>query len=239
MELVAVNESVEGYKPEADFVEDSKEPLLDIDVNDSTEFWLIQWPINQLQPVDFDGKELSLKLRPDGRLGGFESSSGKGYDVVSFAAQEPNATVFVSSPNESKVVGRVSRRVCLVHYPEPEELEKSATGKRSEGPMSRSMSRLTGSRLRSGSNRGTGATHDTLTSAHSIDERTEELSPKPSKKRRNNTSAPILDTPTRSAGRSSHASEPESQMTNTTSGSELSHGGKSKKKKLKKTKVEE
>ena len=92
----------------------------------------------QLQPGDFDGKELSLKLRPDGRLGGFESSSGtydhcfvwlfysfmvtsclrkywfyklmdvfvmigKSYDVVSFAAQEPNATVFVSSPNESKV----------------------------------------------------------------------------------------------------------------------------------------
>lgn len=28
---------------------------------------------------------------------------GKSYDVVSFAAQEPNATVFVSSPNESKV----------------------------------------------------------------------------------------------------------------------------------------
>lgn len=30
----------------------------------------------QLQPVDFNGKELSLKLHPDGRLGGFESSSG-------------------------------------------------------------------------------------------------------------------------------------------------------------------
>lgn len=177
----------------------------------------------------------------------------------------------------SCLVGRVSRRVCLVHYPEPEELEKSATGRRSEGksshwlaysalfshvfctfcvnysrvslgindlpsfsgPMSRSMSRLTGSRLRSGSNRGTGATHDTLTSAHSMDQRSEELSPKSSKKRRKNTSAPIVDTPTRSAGRPSHASEPESQMTNTTSGSELSRGDKSKKKKKNKTKVQE
>ncbi|XP_058102875.1 mediator-associated protein 2 isoform X2 [Magnolia sinica] len=49
---------------------------------------------------------------------------GKSYDVVSFAAQEPDATVLLPSGSESKVVGKISRRVCLVHYPEPGELEK-------------------------------------------------------------------------------------------------------------------
>ncbi|KAJ0988728.1 hypothetical protein J5N97_007084 [Dioscorea zingiberensis] len=243
MESIAMDEHVEGYQPEPDFVEDSKEPLLDIDVNDSTELWLIQWPINQLQPADFDGKELSLKLNRDGQLGSFESSSGKSYEVVSFAAQEPNTTVFVSSATESKIVGRISRRVCLVHYPEPEELAKPSSGnfnlanQRSEGAMSRSISRRTGSRLRSGSHQGTGATHDTLTSVHSMGEQSEQTSQKSSKKRHNNNRTPIPNTSTRSAGRSSRASEPESQMTNTSHRSELSQGDKSKKKK--KTKVEE
>lgn len=31
----------------------------------------------QLQPADFNGKELTLKLNRDGKLGGFDSASGK------------------------------------------------------------------------------------------------------------------------------------------------------------------
>ncbi|CAA7401673.1 unnamed protein product [Spirodela intermedia] len=85
------------YKPGPDLEEDSRNPLLDISLTDSTELWLIQWPINQLQPDDFDGKEISLNLHQDGELASVETSSGKSYDVVSFAAQEPDATVFLVS----------------------------------------------------------------------------------------------------------------------------------------------
>ncbi|KAH7548496.1 hypothetical protein JRO89_XS14G0143000 [Xanthoceras sorbifolium] len=73
---------------------------------------------------DFDGKELSLELHGSGRLGSFEDSSGKTYDVLSFDSQEPDATVFLTSASEPKIVGKISRRVSLVHYPDPKELEE-------------------------------------------------------------------------------------------------------------------
>ncbi|KAF8403769.1 hypothetical protein HHK36_011874 [Tetracentron sinense] len=114
--------SEEGYKPPPEFEEDAKDPLVEISLMDSSELWLIQWPINQAP--DFNRQELSLKLHRDGQLGSFEGLSGKKYDVVSFAAQEPDATVFLSSGSKTKVVGKISRRVSLVHYPEPSELEK-------------------------------------------------------------------------------------------------------------------
>ncbi|KAA8529729.1 hypothetical protein F0562_034171 [Nyssa sinensis] len=76
------------------------------------------------KPPDFDGQELTLKLHRDGKLGTMEGSSGKSYDVVSFSAQDPDATVFQSSASESKIVGKISRRVSLVNYPEPAELQK-------------------------------------------------------------------------------------------------------------------
>ncbi|KAK3035153.1 hypothetical protein RJ639_032826 [Escallonia herrerae] len=82
--------------------------------------------------------------------------TGKSYDLVSFASQNADATVFVSSALEAKVeaviaalgpiavvriiplvlppdtctrqlVGKISRRVSLVHYPDPDELEQKAT----------------------------------------------------------------------------------------------------------------
>ncbi|XP_031384617.1 mediator-associated protein 2 isoform X1 [Punica granatum] len=111
-----------GYQPPAGFVEDQREPLLDLKLTDSTELWLIQWPRNT--PPDFNGQEVTLKLNHDGKLGSFEGSSGKEYDVVSYSAQEPDATVFLSSSSGSKIVGKISRRVSLVHYPDPTELEK-------------------------------------------------------------------------------------------------------------------
>ncbi|CAL5341153.1 unnamed protein product [Camellia sinensis] len=112
-------------RPPPEFQEDVKDSVIDLSLTDSTELWLIQWPINQA--VDFDGQELSLKLHHDGLLGSFEGSSGKSYDVVSYNAEVPNATVFLSSASESKIVGKISRRVSLVHYPEPSELEKQNT----------------------------------------------------------------------------------------------------------------
>ncbi|KAG6788032.1 hypothetical protein POTOM_004085 [Populus tomentosa] len=94
-------EEVEGYKPEPGFEEDSREPLADISLSDSTELWLIQWPINELP--DFNGKELSLSLDQDGCLGSFEASPGKAFDLVSCSAQGLDATVFLSSELETKI----------------------------------------------------------------------------------------------------------------------------------------
>ncbi|KAK9291766.1 hypothetical protein L1049_019716 [Liquidambar formosana] len=48
----------ESYKPPPEFQEDVKEPLVELSLTDSTELWLIQWPINH--PPDFDGQELSV-----------------------------------------------------------------------------------------------------------------------------------------------------------------------------------
>ncbi|CAL9762506.1 unnamed protein product [Musa acuminata subsp. burmannicoides] len=226
----------EGYKPGPDFEEDTKTPLVDVSLTDSTELWLIQWPINQLQPADFDGKELTLKLNRDGKLGSFESASGKSYDFVSFAAHEPDATVFVPSGSETKVVGKISRRVCLVHYPEPGELEKtrfSLSSQRTEGgSVRRSISHPSVTPLRHGSLLGTeGTSHDTFTSVYNPEERSMET-PLKSRKRHAASTAPS-EISARSADRSSHASGPESEITNNSLTSERSHREKSKKKKIK------
>uniref|UniRef100_A0A2P2JLH8 Uncharacterized protein MANES_08G100300 n=1 Tax=Rhizophora mucronata TaxID=61149 RepID=A0A2P2JLH8_RHIMU len=123
----------EGYKPEAGFELDSRESLVDLSSTAaSTELWLIQWPYHEVP--DFHGKEMPLNLHNDnGCLGTFEgSSSGKAYSVVSCTSEEPEATVFLSSSSETKIAGKISRRVSLVHYPEPEELEKLEAEKKSK-----------------------------------------------------------------------------------------------------------
>ncbi|KAJ4762212.1 mediator-associated protein [Rhynchospora pubera] len=117
-------EQHEQYIPGPDFGEVKKEALLDINLTDSTQLWLIQWPLNQLKAEDFEGKELTLKLHKDRNLGTFESSSGKSYEVVSVGAKESDATVFLPSESGSAVVGKISRRVCLVRYPDAKELQK-------------------------------------------------------------------------------------------------------------------
>lgn len=106
----------EGYIPPPDYQEDTRKPLLELNLTNSTELWLIR--CSDLVP-DFDGQELSLD---NGPLGSFKDSSGKQYDVVSAASGEANPTVFISSAPESKIVGKISRTVNLVHYPEPNEL---------------------------------------------------------------------------------------------------------------------
>ncbi|KAG7024811.1 hypothetical protein SDJN02_13630 [Cucurbita argyrosperma subsp. argyrosperma] len=95
--------SVERYKPPPEFEEDKRELLTDMSLSNCAELWLIQWPANQAP--DFDGQELSLQLHPDGHLGSFNGSSGKSYDVVSWVAQEPEASVFLPSSSDSKLVG--------------------------------------------------------------------------------------------------------------------------------------
>lgn len=113
---------VEGYKPTEEYEEELRDPLVDLSLIDSTELWLIQWPYKQMP--DFDGKELSLELRGNGRLGSFEDSSGKAYDIVSNDFQEPDEMVFLNYPSEPKIDGKISRQVSLVHYPEPKEVEE-------------------------------------------------------------------------------------------------------------------
>uniref|UniRef100_A0A0E0JGL3 Mediator-associated protein 2 n=1 Tax=Oryza punctata TaxID=4537 RepID=A0A0E0JGL3_ORYPU len=143
-------------EPGPAFEENSEEVMLDISQTESTELWLIQWPLNQLDASDFHGQELTLKLHRDGKLSSLESSSGKSYDLVSFAAQKPDATVFLPSGPEAKAVGKIARRVSLVRYPDPEELEKPGWGsltpssKKSAGSSKKTRSRFTsGSKNRS------------------------------------------------------------------------------------------
>ncbi|KAJ6837501.1 mediator-associated protein 2 [Iris pallida] len=217
-------DAYEGYAPGEHFEENTDKALVDIDLTDSTELWLIQWPVKQLKPQDFQGKELSLKLYRDGKLGSFESS-GKTYDLMSFAAQEPDATVFVpSSSSESKIVGKISRRVCLVNYPEPGEFDKPNFSNANLSSQSRSWRSTTHrSTVLKGSLQGT-------SSAHSFGERSLET-PQPSRKKKQE------DRSSRPSERSL-ASRQDSHVTDTTFGSALSHGEKSKKKK-KKVKLEE
>ncbi|KAM1521758.1 hypothetical protein ACFX10_011952 [Malus domestica] len=115
----------EGYKPPPEFSQVAKEPLVDINMNGSTELWLISWPKDQ--NPDFC-QEVSLKLGTDGELGSFVGPSGKEYDLQS-TAQKPDATVFVSSASGTKVAGKISRNVSLVFYPEPSELEEKLKSK--------------------------------------------------------------------------------------------------------------
>ncbi|PWA67379.1 hypothetical protein CTI12_AA318490 [Artemisia annua] len=119
--------SQSGVKAVEEFQEDLRAPLIDPNTTDSTEFWLIQWPKDHIP--DFNGQELSLDLRKDGgQLGTFEVPSGKSYDVVSLASQEP-ATVFLSSTTDSKIVGKITRRVSFVNYLEASEVPKDDTKK--------------------------------------------------------------------------------------------------------------
>ncbi|KAJ7972986.1 mediator-associated protein 2 [Quillaja saponaria] len=118
-----------AYKCPPEFEVDAKEPLLNLSLTDSTELWLVQLPYSQDSLADIDGKELSLNLHHDGQLGSFEGLSGKQYDLVSSASQVPDATVFVSSATKQKIVGKISRRVSLVHYPGPKDLENVNSNK--------------------------------------------------------------------------------------------------------------
>ncbi|CAL0310977.1 unnamed protein product [Lupinus luteus] len=122
---MANSESDNGYTPAQEFVQLENESLLDFNFTDSTELWLLQVPFSNDFLTDIDGKELSVKLDNDGQLTSFEGSSGKVYDFISFNDQEPDETVFVPSSIEPKIAGKISRRISVVHYPDPKEREKT------------------------------------------------------------------------------------------------------------------
>ncbi|CDP14889.1 unnamed protein product [Coffea canephora] len=78
------------YRPPEEFEEVEKDALIELNLDDSKELWLIQWTVNQTS--DLNGQQVSLKFHHDGHLGSFEGSSGKLYDVVSFKLQDPEVT---------------------------------------------------------------------------------------------------------------------------------------------------
>ncbi|KAL8171210.1 hypothetical protein V2J09_023014 [Rumex salicifolius] len=132
----------------SDYRENTRDSLVDLKITDSTELWLMQFPTNL--GIDFDGQEVTLNLHREGKLGSVEGSSGKEYDLVSFSSQQPEATVFVSSSSESKIVGKISRLVSIVNYPEPSELvsnnQKVASLSTSSSAMKSSRTLTTPSR---------------------------------------------------------------------------------------------
>ncbi|KAK9004623.1 hypothetical protein V6N11_042086 [Hibiscus sabdariffa] len=117
-----------AYRPPPEFEEDSSQQLVDLTLTDSTELFLIQWPIHQNPEIN--GEVATLQLDSDGKLGSFTDSNGKAYDLVTSASKQPDATVVLSSESESKIVGKISRRVSLVHYMTPEEYEKLRSDKK-------------------------------------------------------------------------------------------------------------
>ncbi|KMZ67473.1 hypothetical protein ZOSMA_267G00260 [Zostera marina] len=146
------------YEQQPEFEADVNDPLVEVSSlrGNNKELWLIQWPVHQAVSSDIDGKEITIRLNKDGNIGSFESSAGKTYDLVSHDAQKPDAFVITASGSGSKVVGKISRRVCLVHYPEPSEYEKvtprrSVTSYRSGGSQMTGMTRtpMSSSRNRS------------------------------------------------------------------------------------------
>ncbi|KAG5113326.1 hypothetical protein JHK82_036595 [Glycine max] len=88
-------EGKEGYRPSTEYVEDSNETL--INLTDSTELLFLKLPSSNDFLSDIHGQKLFLTLHNDGKLASFKDSSGKVYDFVSYSAQEPDETVFVSS----------------------------------------------------------------------------------------------------------------------------------------------
>lgn len=229
-EPAAVSE--DGYIPPPEFKEDDKESLVDLSLTDSTELWLIQWPKNK--NPDFDGQEVTLKLHHDGTLANFKGSSGKEYDMVSFVAQEPNATVFVSSASGSKIVGKISRRVCLVHYPEPHELEQVSSSNLRQMYQKSSSVTLTNSSHRVGTPaqstwlRNARSASGHATSSHSSKHKSslsDVAEPSKTPKRKH------VPVPSRSIDQSTQNSGRGHSAITTSGSSKRSHQGKSKKRK--------
>ncbi|TKW12742.1 hypothetical protein SEVIR_5G055200v4 [Setaria viridis] len=218
------------YEPGPAFEEVKEEAMLDISPTESTEFWLIQWPKDQLDVSDFHGKELSLKLHKDGNIGSLESSSGKSYELVSFAAQQPDATVFQPSGSEMKPVGKISRRVCLVRYPEAEELAKpNFGGLTPSSKISAGSSRKTKSRFTSASKN-----RSSQGSALSLGQWSAEPTPKHKQKRKDKSNLGHSNM----SGKASEGSQARGAESNTTT-SEMPQLSSEKSKKKKKVKIVE
>ncbi|MBA0758852.1 hypothetical protein Gotri_021814, partial [Gossypium trilobum] len=224
--------------PPPEFEENSSQQLVDLTVSGSTELFLIQWPIHQHPEIN--DQVVTLQLGPDGKLGSFTDSTasfdlftnwlniaGKTYDFVSPASQGPDATVILSSESESKIVGKISRRVSLVHYMSPDEYEKLSSDKkllhqRSSGTLMTDSSNPFSSPMQSKGRKGSHSMGRTVSTHGSQQKRTvsgiNEQS-KPSKRKHDHESMGSMNQPTHS-----HETTPISGS------SEHSHKSKSKKK---------
>ncbi|KAH9618408.1 hypothetical protein KSS87_004392 [Heliosperma pusillum] len=106
-----------GYVPAPEFKEDTYDSLFDIQFNDNTELWLLQLPDDQFP--DIDGEILTLDLDQDGELGSVKGPDGTVYSLVNFPSEVADTTVFQPTPSGTKIVGKISRHISLIHYPEP------------------------------------------------------------------------------------------------------------------------
>ncbi|CAI9114786.1 OLC1v1015588C1 [Oldenlandia corymbosa var. corymbosa] len=113
-------------KPKEEFLEFNRD--FDVDITGDKELWLIHWPLHSTPEID--GQAISLKVNNDGLLGTVENSTGKRYELVSYKSQTPEATVFLPSSSGSKIVGKISREVSVVHYPDPNEISERTVIKR-------------------------------------------------------------------------------------------------------------
>ncbi|KAK8603352.1 hypothetical protein V6N13_085541 [Hibiscus sabdariffa] len=262
-----MNSERNAYRPPPEFEEDSSQQLVDLTLSDSTELFLIQWPLHQRPEIN--GEVVTLHLDSDGKLGSFTDSTGKDYDLVSSASKQPDATVILSSESESKIgtsrcngdclcfsiilrsvlqinlriplilisfliVGKISRRVSLVHYTTPEEYEKLISDKKLIHQRSSGMTDSFATPLQSKGRRGSLSLGRSVSTHGSRQKSTvsgiNELS-KPSKRKHGNESIGSMNQPAQSqettpmSGSSKHRNAHES-----TGSLDHSHEAKSKKK---------
>ncbi|KAK7306669.1 hypothetical protein VNO77_44621 [Canavalia gladiata] len=218
------------YRPSAEYVEDSNEAL--INLTDSTELLLLKLPFANDLLSDIHGQKLFLTLHSDAKLASFEGSSGQVYDFVSFAAQEPDETVFVSSVTEPRI-GKISKRVSTVHYPDPKELGKlNSTNARHVHRSSSGVPVTTSSRYFPMQSSGRAASSKGSRQKSSLSEVNEPSNS--SKKRYASKSKSIFEDPSRSNGRHvSESSHGHSTGISSMSSDQSPHGGKSKRRKHK------
>ncbi|KAK9748683.1 hypothetical protein RND81_02G073300 [Saponaria officinalis] len=124
----------EGYVCAPEFKEDTQNSLVDIHLNENTELWLVQLPDDQFP--DIDGQNLTLDLDQDGELGSVKGPDGTEYTLVNFPSEVAETTVFQPAPSGTKIVGKISRHVSLIHYPEPKKHGATNVAARKRMPLS-------------------------------------------------------------------------------------------------------
>ncbi|PIA24860.1 hypothetical protein AQUCO_18100005v1 [Aquilegia coerulea] len=106
-----------GFIPKKDYIENNA-LRKSKNVKKLYIFFLIGFQLAQLH-----GQEIQLKLLSNGTMGSFTNMSGETYELATFASEESDTNVIQSSASNAKIVGKISRRVSLIHYAEPRELE--------------------------------------------------------------------------------------------------------------------
>ncbi|CAI0395805.1 unnamed protein product [Linum tenue] len=175
-------EEVPAYQPDVGFEQDTREPLFDLTSarSSSTELWLIQWPPHELP--DIHGKEVCITFDQNGSSGSFEDLSGKMYDIVGTDV-ERDAAVFMSSGSETEIVGNISHRVSLVHFPDPKEIEQRVAEKKSKRLYQMTSSKINSSHHSSGVTESSRLKHSTSSRGPAASTHTGREGPSASKRR--------------------------------------------------------